>query len=280
MYLDGLRKTQIIIIMLDHQGVYMQNLSKPIKIISVVLASVGVILFVVNIILGWTLNIALPLVFLVLGCGFLMVTYRWKTDWKWAPWLFVPAMLLIAFGMIFLMNILTGDWKSWAYAWLLLISGIGVGMILANREKTWHSAISISGWGMALAGITFFVVFGAITGGILIQVMAPILLLMAGFAIRFLPGDSFPRSPARKPSLHRKPDQIADSYPGEQLSSREVEVLVLIGRGLSNQQIALKCSIAPSTVKTHINNIYNKLGVQTRVQALNRARDLGLLISD
>ena len=255
----------------------MQKLSQPVKIISLVLAGVGVILFGVNIILGWTLNIALPLVFLVLGGGFLVLTFRWKADWKWAPWLYVPAMLLIAFGIIFLMNILTGDWRSWAYAWLLLISGIGVGMVLANRDKHWHPAVTIAGWGLALTGITFFVIFGAITGGILIQVMAPILLVMAGFAIRFLPGDSFSRLPARKPSLQDNPDLIAGSNPGDQLSSREIEVLVLIGQGLSNQQIALKCSIAPSTVKTHINNIYSKLGVQTRVQALNRARDLRLL---
>lgn len=258
----------------------MQNLSKLFKIISLVLASVGVILFGVNIILGWTLNIALPLVFLVLGSGFLVLTYRRKADWNWVPWLYVPAMLLIAFGIIFLINILTRDWKSWAYAWLLLISGIGVGMVLANRDKHWHPAVTIAGWGLALSGITFFVVFGAITGGVLIQVMAPILLIMAGFAIRFLPGDSFPRLAARKPSLQDKPDLIAVSNPGQHLSSREVEVLMLIGKGLSNQQIALKCSIAPSTVKTHINNIYSKLGVQTRVQALNRARDLGFLTGD
>jgi LuxR family maltose regulon positive regulatory protein len=63
----------------------------------------------------------------------------------------------------------------------------------------------------------------------------------------------------------------------EPLSVRELEVLRLIDAGLSNQQIADKLSVAPSTVKTHINNIYGKLGVQTRVQAVTRARELNLL---
>ena len=55
------------------------------------------------------------------------------------------------------------------------------------------------------------------------------------------------------------------------------EVLRLIDAGLSNLQIAERLTLAPSTVKTHINNLYGKLNVQTRVQALNRAREIGLL---
>jgi ATP/maltotriose-dependent transcriptional regulator MalT len=58
-----------------------------------------------------------------------------------------------------------------------------------------------------------------------------------------------------------------------------LEVLHLIDQGFSNQEIAVKLTVASSTIKTHINNIYNKLGVQTRVQALNRARELGILSS-
>jgi LuxR family maltose regulon positive regulatory protein len=63
----------------------------------------------------------------------------------------------------------------------------------------------------------------------------------------------------------------------EPLSEREREVLRLIADGLSNQEIADRLVVAVSTIKTHINNIFAKLGVQTRVQALNRARELRLL---
>jgi len=52
------------------------------------------------------------------------------------------------------------------------------------------------------------------------------------------------------------------------LTDRELEVLVLLAEGLTNQQSAQKLSISQSTLKFHMNNIYQKLGVQTRSEAL------------
>ncbi len=63
----------------------------------------------------------------------------------------------------------------------------------------------------------------------------------------------------------------------EPLSDRELEILRLIDTGATNREIANKLYIAVSTVKTHINNLYGKLGVANRVQSLTRARELGLL---
>ena len=53
-----------------------------------------------------------------------------------------------------------------------------------------------------------------------------------------------------------------------QLTDRELEVLVLLAEGLTNQQSAQKLSISQSTLKFHMTNIYQKLGVQTRSEAL------------
>jgi len=63
----------------------------------------------------------------------------------------------------------------------------------------------------------------------------------------------------------------------EPLSERELEVLRLIADGFSNAEIAERLVIAQGTVKRHINNIYGKLGVQSRTQAVARSRELGLL---
>lgn len=52
------------------------------------------------------------------------------------------------------------------------------------------------------------------------------------------------------------------------LTDRELEVLVLLAEGLTNQQSALKLSISQSTLKFHMTNIFQKLGVQTRSEAL------------
>jgi LuxR family maltose regulon positive regulatory protein len=61
------------------------------------------------------------------------------------------------------------------------------------------------------------------------------------------------------------------------LSDREIEVLKLISDGKANATIADALYISVSTVKTHINNLYSKLGVESRTQALARARDMHLL---
>jgi LuxR family transcriptional regulator, maltose regulon positive regulatory protein len=65
----------------------------------------------------------------------------------------------------------------------------------------------------------------------------------------------------------------------EQLSRREQEVLQLIAKGLTNQQIAERLVISIRTVKKHVENIHGKLGVQSRTQAAARARELGLFDS-
>ncbi|MBK8901191.1 MAG: tetratricopeptide repeat protein [Anaerolineaceae bacterium] len=63
----------------------------------------------------------------------------------------------------------------------------------------------------------------------------------------------------------------------EPLSDRELEVLQLIAAGLKNREIAEELFVALSTVKTHVNNLYGKLGVSSRVQAVSRAQELHIL---
>lgn len=63
----------------------------------------------------------------------------------------------------------------------------------------------------------------------------------------------------------------------EPLSQRELEILDLIGEGLSNQEIAERLVVTLHTVKKHSSNIYSKLGVGSRTQAVAQARQLGLL---
>ena len=63
----------------------------------------------------------------------------------------------------------------------------------------------------------------------------------------------------------------------EGLSERELEVLRPVASGASNHDAARKLFIAASTVKKHLDNIYGKLAVGDRVEAIARARDLKLL---
>jgi len=65
----------------------------------------------------------------------------------------------------------------------------------------------------------------------------------------------------------------------ELLSTRELEVLTLVAEGMSNAQIARRLYIAEGTVKRHLTNIYAKLGVVSRIDAVNKAISAGLVTS-
>lgn len=70
---------------------------------------------------------------------------------------------------------------------------------------------------------------------------------------------------------------LASRVTGEALTSREVEVLELVGQGLSNKDIASALSIAQETAKVHVKNILRKLGVADRTAAVTTALKRGIL---
>ena len=64
---------------------------------------------------------------------------------------------------------------------------------------------------------------------------------------------------------------------GEELSQRELEVLCLMAKGSANKEISAELKIAQSTVKTHITNIFQKLGVNDRTEAVTQAIKKGII---
>lgn len=67
---------------------------------------------------------------------------------------------------------------------------------------------------------------------------------------------------------------ISKAFP--QLTDRELEILDLLARGVSNSGIATRLVIADKTVRNHVSNIFTKLAVADRAQAIIRAREAGL----
>jgi LuxR family maltose regulon positive regulatory protein len=103
---------------------------------------------------------------------------------------------------------------------------------------------------------------------------------VAAYAARLL--EAFPeamsderRTLETAPPIHRSSLIVHPLV--EPLSPRELEILRLIADGHSNQVIADRLVVAVSTVKKHVNNLYGKLDVQSRTQAIVRARELSLL---
>ena len=71
-----------------------------------------------------------------------------------------------------------------------------------------------------------------------------------------------------------KPAPPSEEFP--ELTAREVEILDLIAAGMSNQKIASRLYLSPKTVRNHVSNVFLKLQVADRSQAIVRAREAGL----
>ena len=61
------------------------------------------------------------------------------------------------------------------------------------------------------------------------------------------------------------------------ISPRELAVLQELAAGLANKEIAARLAVSPNTVKTHTARLFEKLGAKRRTDAINRARELGLI---
>jgi DNA-binding CsgD family transcriptional regulator len=104
---------------------------------------------------------------------------------------------------------------------------------------------------------------------------AVIALLAVGIGLRLADRRRPPPTPL-PPAAAEPPFPAPESAPAlASLSPREREILGLLARGLSNKELARELSVSGNTVKTHLANLYAKLGVSRRTQALAVARTLG-----
>lgn len=88
-------------------------------------------------------------------------------------------------------------------------------------------------------------------------------------------GQKWKANPSKAANLPASVVLNADLAQKFGLSNREIEVLQLIAEGHSNQEIADQLYVSLSTVKTHVSNLFSKLDVQRRTQAVKKVQDLG-----
>jgi len=99
-----------------------------------------------------------------------------------------------------------------------------------------------------------------------------------GLLASFLDEVAAPSHPEAKPGGKPpagKPAVVAGMV--EALTARELEVIQLMAEGLTNAEIARRLYLSPNTLKAHTQNIFSKLDAHSRMQAVNRARELGML---
>ena len=81
--------------------------------------------------------------------------------------------------------------------------------------------------------------------------------------------------PASDPTVPFTPNTAQQQTLG--ITARELEILTLVARGLSNREIATQIFVSENTVKTHCARAFDKLGAARRTQAVQRGKELGLL---
>jgi len=72
-------------------------------------------------------------------------------------------------------------------------------------------------------------------------------------------------------------DGNPEAQAGLGISPRELAVLHELAAGRSNKEIATRLNVSPNTVKTHVARLFEKLGAKRRTDAINRARELGIV---
>jgi DNA-binding CsgD family transcriptional regulator len=161
-------------------------------------------------------------------------------------------------------------WRS-ILGWGLLAATLLVSLELIRHAPLWL------GLGRELVGAAVAILAVAVGVGIARWWYAPAERPTDGVAA---PAPSTPSRDARADvddprSLPEQPGTHT-AHPLDALSPREREVLRLLADGLSNKELARALNVSENTIKTHLANLYAKLGTRNRVQALARAQALGV----
>ncbi len=142
-----------------------------------------------------------------------------------------------------------------------------------------HGALQSLGRALALAEpeghVRVFLDGGAAMGQLLAQALEQ--GIVPSYAFRLLAALAEEQERAGPPETSRTSRRAPSPPLVEPPSERELEVLELVAAGLSNHAIAERLCLSVHTVKSHTCNVYGKLGVHSRVQAVKRAQALGLL---
>jgi len=149
----------------------------------VVLIGLGVLFLVLNTVLGLTVATTWPIIFFVLAAGFYLPPLVLPYARQALAALFIPGSVMLALGLIFFYDTLTSDWASWAYAWLLIPAGVGLGLALASWVGGWGKDPAVVGLWMLAVSAAIFCIFGTLFGGPVLKAITPVLLILVGILI-------------------------------------------------------------------------------------------------
>jgi two-component system, NarL family, response regulator LiaR len=153
----------------------------------------------------------------------------------------------------------------------VLIFGIVGGLLIVTLQYTEYRFVviehSVELYGALVAGI--FSAFGIWLG---LRITRRRETVREMIVVREVPAPVSAEARGDKPFA---PNTVQQGNLG--ITARELEILALVARGLSNREIAAQLFVSENTVKTHCSRAFDKLGAARRTQAVQRGKELGLL---
>jgi len=152
------------------------------SIVASILIGLGVLFLVFNL-TGLSFGETWPIIFFLLAAGFYLPAILWPDNRRELAGLFIPGSVLLTLGLIFFYNTFTHDWASWAYAWILIPGGVGLGLALAALVGRWGSGTLWIGVWMMIGSLIVFGFFGTLFGGTWLRSIGPALLIAGGILL-------------------------------------------------------------------------------------------------
>jgi hypothetical protein len=162
----------------------MDRANRGTVVVGTFLIAVGVIYLLINLIPGIDLGKTWPIIFFILAAGFYLPALLWQNARRGLAGLYIPGSIMLVLGLIFVYDVLTNDWASWAYAWLLITGGVGLGLTLASVLGEWGHGVSQTGIWMMAVSAGLFALFATIFGqNPIIKTLGPVVIILAGVLI-------------------------------------------------------------------------------------------------
>ena len=153
----------------------------------------------------------------------------------------------------------------------VLIFGLVGGVLIATLQYTQYRFVviehSVELYGALVAAL--FAAFGIWLG---LRITRRREIVRETVVVREVPVPVSSEGPTAEPFV---PDAACQQSLG--ITPRELEILTLVARGLSNREIAAQLFVSENTVKTHCARVFDKVGAARRTQAVQRGKELGLL---
>lgn len=149
----------------------------------IILVVLGAAFIIINLIPGMTGDKTWPFIFVVIGIGFLLPALIWENSRSGLASLYIPGMIFLVLGGIFLFNTLSGNWQIWAFAWILIPAGVGLGLYTGALLGKWHDDVRKTGIWMTVISATVFAFFAALFGNILVKAIGAGVLILLGIYI-------------------------------------------------------------------------------------------------